>query len=79
MSKDTLKVLVFGLGSCVIRHLLLARNECEGLIACYSIGGFYAFILGRAKNLELSVVARSNFDVVKTQVCDRVPCRHRRH
>ena len=33
-----------------------------------SIGGFYAFILGRAKNVELSVVARSNYDVVKAEV-----------
>jgi hypothetical protein len=38
----------------------------------YSIGGFYAFILGRTDNVELSVVARSNFDAVKAQVCGSV-------
>jgi hypothetical protein len=33
-----------------------------------SIGGFYAFILSRAPNVSLSVVARTNYEVVKKQV-----------
>jgi hypothetical protein len=33
-----------------------------------SIGGFYAFILGNVDNIELSVVARSNYDSVKHDV-----------
>ena len=33
-----------------------------------SIGGFYAFILGRNENVELSVVARSNYEQVKKDV-----------
>lgn len=32
------------------------------------IGGFYAFILSRDPSVELSVVARSNYDVVKKNV-----------
>jgi hypothetical protein len=32
------------------------------------IGGFYAFILSRAPNVSLSVVARTNYEVVKQQV-----------
>ncbi|KAI7481504.1 2-dehydropantoate 2-reductase [Hortaea werneckii] len=31
-----------------------------------AIGGFYAFILGRNENVSLSVVARSNYDSVKS-------------
>jgi hypothetical protein len=34
----------------------------------HSIGGFYAFILGRNPEVELSVVARSNYDSVKSSV-----------
>jgi hypothetical protein len=49
----------------------------QKLIAVYSIGGFYAFILSRAKNVELSVVARSNFDTVKAKVCDSTSYRER--
>jgi hypothetical protein len=30
-----------------------------------AIGGFYAFILSRNKDVELDVVARSNYDAVK--------------
>jgi len=33
-----------------------------------SIGGFYAFILGRNPSVNLSVVARSNYEEVKTKV-----------
>jgi hypothetical protein len=33
-----------------------------------SIGGFYAFILSRDSSVELSVVARSNLEVVKKNV-----------
>ena len=33
-----------------------------------SIGGFYAFILGKNENVELSVVARSNYEEVKRDV-----------
>jgi hypothetical protein len=34
-----------------------------------SIGGFYAFLLSRDPSVELSVVARSNLEVVKKNVC----------
>lgn len=33
-----------------------------------SIGGFYAFVLGKSDDVELSVVARSNYEAVKGQV-----------
>ncbi|THY03247.1 hypothetical protein D6D03_04527 [Aureobasidium pullulans] len=33
-----------------------------------AIGGFYAFILSRDSSVELSVVARSNLEVVKKNV-----------
>lgn len=32
------------------------------------IGGFYAFVLGKSDNVELSVVARSNYEAVKSKV-----------
>jgi hypothetical protein len=49
-------------------------DQCKGNLRSgssnnLSIGGFYAFILGRNKNVELSVVARSNYEVVKKDVC----------
>lgn len=31
----------------------------------FSIGGFYAFILSKNKNVSLSVIARSNYEAVK--------------
>jgi hypothetical protein len=34
-----------------------------------SIGGFYAFLLSRDSSVELSVVARSNLEAVKKNVC----------
>lgn len=34
-----------------------------------SIGGFYAFLLSRDPNVELSVVARSNLEAIKKNVC----------
>ena len=33
-----------------------------------SIGGFYAFVLSKSDDVELSVVARSNYEAVKGQV-----------
>lgn len=33
-----------------------------------SIGGFYAFVLGKSEDVELSVVARSNYEAVKSEV-----------
>ena len=36
------------------------------------IGGFYAFILSRAPNVSLSVVARANYEVVKKQVSNQL-------
>jgi hypothetical protein len=36
------------------------------------IGGFYAFVLSRAPNVSLSVVARTNYEVVKQQVSYRL-------
>lgn len=33
-----------------------------------SIGGFYAFILSQNPDISLSVVARSNYEVVKNKV-----------
>jgi hypothetical protein len=44
-------------------------NYCIADTENLSIGGFYAFILGRNENVELSVVARSNYDAVKKDVC----------
>ena len=38
-----------------------------------SIGGFFAFILNRNQNVSLSVVARSNYDTVKENVCSSRP------
>lgn len=40
-----------------------------------SIGGFYAFLLSRDPNVELSVVARSNLEAVKKNVCLDRHCR----
>ena len=72
-----MKVLVFGLGSCVVFRLHTFDLCHHELTISHSIGGFYAFILSRAKNLELSVVARSNYDIVKAEVCAGIACRER--
>jgi hypothetical protein len=54
----------------VSRSFTAERGISHGKLTLpYSIGGFYAFILGRSANVELSVVARSNYDAVKTEVC----------
>lgn len=45
-------------------HLNFAITQSNRLRP-YSIGGFYAFILGSNKNVSLSVVARSNYQQVK--------------
>ncbi|GAB7332667.1 hypothetical protein MBLNU13_g04421t2 [Cladosporium sp. NU13] len=44
-----------------------------------SIGGFYAFILGQSKDVELSVVARSNYEAVKTDGLSIDSANHGQH
>jgi hypothetical protein len=48
-------------------------NYCIADTENLSIGGFYAFILGRNENVELSVVARSNYDAVEKHVRPSCP------
>lgn len=48
-------------GACVGREELTVLHN--------SIGGFYAFLLSRDPNVELSVVARSNLEAIKRNVC----------
>ena len=68
--EEKVRVLVFGLGAYVT--LTNTIDRCSADTENLSIGGFYAFILGRNENVELSVVARSNYDAVKKDV--RLSC-----
>lgn len=44
-----------------------------------AIGGFYAFILSRNKDVELDVVARSNYDAVKQNGLEIYSANHGEH
>jgi hypothetical protein len=54
----------------IVSPCLTAKRAslAEKLTLSYRIGGFYAFILGRSKDVELTVVARSNYETVKSEV-----------
>ena len=40
------------------------RRKVDGI----RVGAFYSYILGKNENVSLSVVARSNYEVVKKKV-----------
>jgi hypothetical protein len=44
------------------------------LLTSCSIGSFYAFILNRSDRVRLTVVARSNYNAVVTNVCYNFVC-----
>jgi len=50
----------------------MSAQQKETTVLLYglgAIGSFYAFILSRNDNVVLDVVARSNYDAVKQNVC----------
>ena len=61
------KSLALWAGIVSLFHSWMGVSHARLTLLC-SIGGFYAFILGQSKNVELSVVARSNYEAVKTDV-----------
>lgn len=59
---DLVDVLLFGLGAYVPAFLPVLANSVR-------IGSFYAFILNRSDRVRLTVVARSNYEAVRNEVC----------
>lgn len=72
---DQVDVLLYGLGAWVPAWFIIFRNgnwrSLKKYILIYSlnrIGSFYAFILHQSTKVRLTVVARSNYEAVKSNV-----------